>query len=183
MARRSALDIESELEDIDRGIFAIRFNQHLSAMEKIALIDREFEKRNETYAELQQQRAIEFREFVESLSLKDANIEPFFQIPTRCRLILNGERSQKVLKSPKMGPMGRMAHKMKKSKQNSLDALMEQIIFEQSEKDSLKKKDLREKINDLTKHPKILSFNQQAHLQAMNFELDIIRELQKGSFE
>ena len=58
---------------------------------------------------------------------------------------------------------------------------MEQIIFEQSEKDSIKKKDLRAKINDLTKHPKILTFNQQAHLQAMNFELEIIREYQNGN--
>ena len=180
MARKSALDLQAELEDIDRGISAIRFNQHLSAMEKIALIDREFELRNEKYVELQQERALEFKDFVDSLRLKEINAEPFFTIPTRCRLILQNERSLKVLKTPKMGPMGRMAHKMKKKSQNSLDELIEQLIFDQSSKDSQRKKDLRAKINDLSKKGKMQTFRMQAHLQTLQFELDVIRQHQQG---
>ena len=56
--RKSSLDLQAELDDIDRGIVAIRYNKNLSAMEKIALIDREMEARNEKYSEIQRERAL-----------------------------------------------------------------------------------------------------------------------------
>ena len=52
MSSQSVYDIYHEIEDIDRGIRAIRKNRYLSAMEKIAIIDEQLDIRNSKITEL-----------------------------------------------------------------------------------------------------------------------------------
>ncbi|EAY05344.1 hypothetical protein TVAG_153780 [Trichomonas vaginalis G3] len=175
MSSQSVYDIYHEIEDIDRGIRAIRKNRYLSAMEKIAIIDEQLDIRNSKITELQQQRAREFKEFLDSLELDKTGVDAVLFEPTKCNIILRNEESHKLATSKKVGPWDRMTTKLF-HKQNDK---FEEIKLKQSERDSLRKKNLKAKVAELKKKPK-LSDTEQISLFLMSKELEIIRKYQKG---
>ena len=82
-----------------------------------------------------------------------------------------------------MGPLSRFGYKMKGKKPESLEAQLENLIFEQSERDSIKKKNLKKTISEICKSSPKRSSRQLAEITRLQSELDIIREHQKGETE
>lgn len=175
MSRRTVNELFSEIEDIDRGITAIRKCLYLSTMEKIAIIDEQLEIRNSKYQELQQARALEFKDFISSLDLNSIQIEPNFTEPTKCKLVLLNELSHRLSDSKKLGPWNRMKIGLFSKSADKFD----QIKLKQSQRDSAAKKELKSKISEIKKETK-KSNPQNIQLFMKEKELEIICKYQCG---
>ena len=90
--------IVNELQGLDIDIVNVRFNSpNLSEAELISRLSEMMNRRNNLVDELQKARAAEFRNFIESLNLKDIQIQPFYPVPRRCKLQLHNPESTELV--------------------------------------------------------------------------------------
>ncbi|OHT14145.1 hypothetical protein TRFO_03185 [Tritrichomonas foetus] len=97
---RTIDELMDDISDLDSEITKIRFDKNLSKDEILEKINDLMEKRNSLNDKLQNSRNAEFKAFVESLNLQDIHIVPFFPAARRCKLQVNNELSNEILKAP-----------------------------------------------------------------------------------
>lgn len=175
---RNSLNIQSDIDDIDRGLMAIRNNPYITNNEKLKIIKKGFEKRNELYDELLQQRINDFKKFVDSLDLEYIDIKPYYPVPQRARLTLTDPYTTKLGESRKKGPLDRKIYEyFHKGKASGEQDELERLLYLESKMLSERKANYRQIIANLKKKA-VLKNSEYAELARLEAELNEIRRSQ-----
>lgn len=116
---KNPMQIMQEMKQIDAEMKRIRFAPDISNEEKIDTISELMLSRNKLYDQLQAQKAKEFKEFIATLKLIELEVQPFYPVPRRCKLLVqNEEATQLVNEKVEETPWQKLFSSYVKKKEN-----------------------------------------------------------------
>lgn len=96
----SADDAISQLSAIDAQLMDIRSDKNLTTDEKLTQMTNLLERRNKLVDKLQAAKSKEFKDFVDSLNLKDLSVQTFFLTSRKCRIGSENPEYELIEKPP-----------------------------------------------------------------------------------